>query len=100
MSKQRGAFPAEFKREAASLELDQGYSHADSCRSLEVGETAMRRGVDQLRAERKGGDVSILPVYCCAAELTNCLRKTEARLETALLSGCCETMALKSGDSK
>lgn len=54
MNKQRRVFTAEFKREAALLVVDQGYSHADACRSLDVGETAMRRWVDQLRAERKG----------------------------------------------
>ncbi|HBP2512409.1 TPA: transposase, partial [Pseudomonas aeruginosa] len=27
-------FSAEFKREAAALVLDQGYSHIDACRSL------------------------------------------------------------------
>ncbi len=34
MSKQRRTFSAEFKREAAALVLDQGYSHIDACRSL------------------------------------------------------------------
>ncbi len=36
MSKQRRTFSAEFKREAAPLVLDQGYSHIDACRSLGV----------------------------------------------------------------
>lgn len=54
MSKQRRSFTAEFKREAAALVLDQGYSHLQACRSLDVGETAMRRWVDQLRLERGG----------------------------------------------
>ncbi len=34
VSKQRRTFSAEFKREAAPLVLDQGYSHIDACRSL------------------------------------------------------------------
>ena len=54
MGKQRRSFTAEFKREAAALVLDQGYSHSEACRSLDVGETAMRRWVDQLRKERAG----------------------------------------------
>ncbi len=54
MSKQRRSFTPEFKREAAALVLDQGYSHTEACRSLDVGETAMRRWVDQLRLERGG----------------------------------------------
>jgi len=32
--KQRRTFSAEFKREAAGLVLDQGYSHIEACRSL------------------------------------------------------------------
>ncbi len=40
MSKQRRTFSAEFKREAAALVLDQGYSHPKKgYRSLDVGQT-------------------------------------------------------------
>ncbi|MBG4894058.1 transposase, partial [Pseudomonas aeruginosa] len=53
MSKQRRTFSAEFKREAA-LVLDQGYSHIDACRSLGVVDSALRRWVKQLEAERQG----------------------------------------------
>ncbi|WP_152995828.1 IS3-like element IS222 family transposase, partial [Pseudomonas aeruginosa] len=45
---------AEFKREAAALVLDQGYSHIDACRSLGVVDSALRRWVKQLEAERQG----------------------------------------------
>ncbi len=45
MSKQRRTFSAEFKREAAALVLDQGYSHIDACRSLGVVDSALRRWV-------------------------------------------------------
>ncbi len=38
MSKQRRVFTAEFKHEAASLVVDQDYSHAVACRSLDVTE--------------------------------------------------------------
>ncbi|WP_121378353.1 IS3-like element IS222 family transposase [Pseudomonas aeruginosa] len=54
MSKQRRTFSAEFKREAAALVLDQGYSHIDACRSLGVVDSALRRWVRQLKAERQG----------------------------------------------
>ena len=54
MKKQRRTFSAEFKLEAASLVLDQGYSMLEASRSLGVGETAIRRWVDQLRFEREG----------------------------------------------
>lgn len=54
MKKQRRSFSTEFKHEAACLVLDQGYSVLDACRSLDVGETALRRWVDQLKLERGG----------------------------------------------
>ncbi|HFX0589504.1 TPA: IS3 family transposase [Pseudomonas aeruginosa] len=54
MSKQRRTFSAEFKRESAALVLDQGYSHIDACRSLGVVDSALRRWVKQLEAERQG----------------------------------------------
>ena len=54
MKRERRSFSTEFKYEAAGLVLDQGYSIAETCRSLDVGETALRRWVDQLRAERGG----------------------------------------------
>lgn len=53
MSKQRRTFSAEFKREAAALVLDQGYSHIEACRSLGVVDSALRRWVKQLEAERQ-----------------------------------------------
>ena len=54
MSKQRRSFSVEFKHEAAALVVDQGYSVAEACKSMGVGETALRRWVDQLREERGG----------------------------------------------
>ncbi|SAJ85593.1 transposase IS3/IS911 family protein [Enterobacter cloacae] len=43
MTKQRRSFTPEFKREAACLVLDQGYSHIEAARSLGVVESALRR---------------------------------------------------------
>ena len=54
MKRQRRSFSTEFKHEAARLVLDQGYSVPEACRSLDVGETALRRWVDQLKLERGG----------------------------------------------
>ncbi len=54
MSRQRRTFTPEFKREAASLVLDQGYSCPEAAKSLDVGETALRRWVNQLQLERSG----------------------------------------------
>lgn len=54
MSRQRRTFTPEFKGEAASSVLDQGYSHADATQSLELVESALRRWVNQLQQERSG----------------------------------------------
>ena len=54
MTKQRRVFSAEFKREAADLVLKQNYSFIEASRSLGVGESALRRWVDQVQQERQG----------------------------------------------
>ena len=54
MTKQRRVFSVEFKREAADLVLTQNYSYTEACRSLGVGESALRRWVSQLQLERSG----------------------------------------------
>lgn len=52
MTRLRRSFTAEFKLESASLVLDQGYSIPEASRSLDVGETVLRRWVQQLQSER------------------------------------------------
>jgi transposase len=54
MPKQRRSFTPEFKREAASLVLDQGYSHIEADRSLGLVESTLRRWVNQLQEEPNG----------------------------------------------
>lgn len=54
MTKQRRSFTSEFKREAAGLVLDQGYSHIEAARSLGLVESALRRWVKQFQEERQG----------------------------------------------
>lgn len=54
MKRQRRTFTPEFKLEAARLVLDQGYAISQASQSLDVGETALRRWVEQLQAERSG----------------------------------------------
>ena len=54
MTKQRRSFSAEFKREAADLVLKQNYSYIEASRSLGVGESALRRWVEQVQKERQG----------------------------------------------
>lgn len=48
-------FTPEFKRECAELVLDHGYSVPEACETTDIGPTAMRRWVKQLRTERSGG---------------------------------------------
>ncbi|AOY02177.1 transposase [Jeongeupia sp. USM3] len=54
MTKQRRSFSPDFKRKAAALVLDQGYSHVEACRSVGVAESVLRRWVQQLQQERQG----------------------------------------------
>ncbi|WKD49279.1 transposase [Microbulbifer spongiae] len=54
MSRQRRSLSLEFRRDAARLVVDQGYSVSEADRSLDVGTTAMRRWVRQLEAEHGG----------------------------------------------
>lgn len=54
MTRLRRSFTAEFKLEAASLVLDQGYSVPEACRSLDVSEIILRRCGQQLRSEQTG----------------------------------------------
>lgn len=49
MNKQRRSFSPEFKRSAASLVIDQSYSHVDASRSVGVAESVLRRWVQQLQ---------------------------------------------------
>lgn len=52
--RQRRTFSVEFKMDAASLVLDQGYSVPEAARFMDVGETALRRWGEQLKIERAG----------------------------------------------
>lgn len=47
-------FTTEFRHESACLVLDAGYSIAEACKAMGVGDTAMRGWVKQLASERGG----------------------------------------------
>ena len=47
-------FPIEFKMESASLVVDKGYSVTEACKAVGVSDSAMRKWVKQLKAERGG----------------------------------------------
>jgi transposase len=51
---QRRSFTKEFKREAARLVIDQGYSITEASRSVDVSLSVMRRWVKQLEQEHNG----------------------------------------------
>jgi len=54
MTRQRRSFSTEFKKEATSLVLDQGYTLSEDSRSLDVGSNTLTRWVKQLEQERSG----------------------------------------------
>jgi transposase len=54
MRRQRRSFSPEFKHDAASLVLDQGYSMAEAGRAVDVHENTLRKWVQQLESERGG----------------------------------------------
>jgi transposase len=54
MPKQRRSFSPEFKQQAASMVLDQGYNFSEASRSVGIGESVLRRWVLQLQMERQG----------------------------------------------
>src|SRR5471030_539884 len=55
MTKGRRQFDASFKLEVVRMIRDQGLSVGEVCRSMELGETAVRRWVAQYDAESSGG---------------------------------------------
>lgn len=55
MSGMRRKFDASFKLEVARMIKDQGLSVTEVCRSMGVGDTAVRRWVQQYEAELQGG---------------------------------------------
>lgn len=50
----RRTFSMQFKNDAAGLVLDQDYTVPQACEAMNVGDTAMRRWVAQLKQERGG----------------------------------------------
>lgn len=54
MSKKRRAFDAAFKLHVVQMVRDQGLSVPQVCRDMQLGETAVRRWLKQVDAERSG----------------------------------------------
>ncbi|KVE30145.1 transposase [Burkholderia vietnamiensis] len=77
MPKQRRSFSPEFKQQAASLVLDQGYNFSEASRSVGVGETVLRRWVQQLQMERQG----VTPQGKAITRDQQRIQELEARIE-------------------
>ena len=54
---ERKIYSREFKQRAACMVIDDQCSVPDVCASLDIGPTALRRWVDQVRKERQGQPV-------------------------------------------
>ena len=54
MIKERRNFTDEFKLEVARMVVDQGIDVPTVCKDMELGPTAVRRWVDQYKAEQGG----------------------------------------------
>lgn len=76
MTRLRRSFTAEFKLEAASLVLGQGYSVPEASHSLDVGETVLRRCVQRLQSERTG----IIPISKVLTPEQQKIQGLEARI--------------------
>jgi len=57
-TKKRRSFSREFKHDAASLVVDQGYSCSEAGRAVDVHENTIRKWVQQLESERGGNTPS------------------------------------------
>jgi len=90
----RRSYSIEFKRDSASLVLDQNYSITEACQAVGVGDTALRRWVKQLKSERYGitpvGSKALTPDQQRIQELEAKVKRIEMEKEilkkaTALL---------------
>jgi len=54
MKRGRRRFTVEFKADAVALIQQQGYTVAQACQALEIGETALRRWLMQYEGETAG----------------------------------------------
>ena len=90
----RRHYSQEFKLSSARLVVEQGYSITQACEAVDVGPTAMRRWVNQLKTERHGitpiGSKALTPDQQRIQELEARIKRIEREKEilkkaTALL---------------
>jgi transposase len=81
----RKFYSNEFKLNAVSMVLDEGQSVPNVCASLDVGPTALRRWVEQIRQERLGvtvgGSKAITAERREIQELKGLLRQKDRDIE-------------------
>lgn len=56
MKRARRFFSPEFKAEAVKLIKERGYSVSQAYRELDIGETALRRWISQVKVDSQGYD--------------------------------------------
>ncbi len=77
MAKQRRSFTTDFKLEAAQLVTQHGYSILEASRAIGVGESVLRRWVNQLQQESAG----ITPKSKALTPEQHRIKELEARID-------------------
>ncbi len=81
MTKRR-SYSTEFKLEAASLIVEQNYTYPEAAAAMGVGLTALRRWVNQLKAEREGITPTSSPALTAEQQEIQTLKARIRQLET------------------
>lgn len=78
--KKRISYSNEFKKDAASLVIDQGYTFPEACTAVGVSRTALTNWTKQLKDERSGITPDS-PAFTCDQKEIQALRKEIKRIE-------------------
>ncbi len=73
-------FSPEFRLETAQLVVDNGYTHEEAAKAMNVGYSTIGKWVKQLREERKGIKPKATPMTAEQIEIRE-LKKRIARIE-------------------
>jgi transposase len=75
--KKRPSYAPEFKLETAQLVLDNGYSHEEAAKAMNVGYSTISKWVKQLREEREGKAAKASPMTLEQIEIRELKKKIE-----------------------
>lgn len=78
--KKRKTFSPEFRLEVAQLVIDQGYTHEEAAKAMNVGFSTVGKWVKQLREERQGQSPKASPMTPEQIEIRE-LKKRIERIE-------------------